>query len=427
MASELWHPEVLLGRGRRPAPALRRRGKKLLTLFLVLGVLGGVSAESGAVAAIRSDVVLELEDERRRGCQRLRYQRRHVRSAAAGTITVTYRSGRTAAGACVHPAEIGAVAPRGMAFSYDTMAEVMRLRHVELLQREEVRVELAAEGFPFDLPNLHYARHCAMVLTGTEEILARLPVRPDDPLHQRIVRLRTLLRHVGDSGVLARGIARLAVLDGLFANLRNILHPRRTDRQAPLNWGRIEQPQHLPDIARALDTLRERARRKTACKSLGTGDRKAWRIIHSHLADYAGKLNPILVVRDRTFLLPRTNNLSETAFRDLKRRQRRTTGNGDLSRQLDHMPPQVFYAANLTDPNYCRLVFGDSPMHEAFATADWTAVKTAAAAMAAPASPGAVDRELVGSPGFFATVGAALAEELGERPASPIAATPVTP
>lgn len=584
----------------------------------MLGVLGGVSAESGAVTAIRSDVVLELEDERRRGCQRLRYQRRHVRSVAAGTLAVTYRSGRTAAGACVHPAEIEAVAPRGMAFSYDTMAEVMRLRHVELLQREEVRVELAgrgiristgsvsnlsrlglacleqvheaaaarlgasyrreafvlhldgtreggqwcqfvlregftgnvllarkirsehsddietmlrrakelfgppdavvsdmsaailkavgavlpdvphlvchfhflkavgslllgpeheaighglkhtrgelaklrreavaalrqgdarqrwivglidrigqyrvelsAEGFPFDLPNLHYARHCAMVLTGTEEILARLPIRPDDPLHQRLVRLRTLLRYVGDSGVLARGVARLTVLDGLFANLRNILHPRRTDdRQAPLNWGRIEQPQHLPDIARALDALRERARRKTACKSLGTGDRRAWRIIHSHLADYAGKLNPILVVRDRTFLLPRTNNLSETAFRDLKRRQRRTTGNGDLSRQLDHMPPQVFYAANLTDPNYCRLVFGDSPMHEAFATADWTAVKTAAAAMAAPASPGAVDRELVGSPAFFATVGAALAEELGERPVSPSAATPVTP
>ena len=132
-------------------------------------------------------------------------------------------------------------------------------------------------------------------------------------------------------------------------------------------------------------------------------------------------------MRDRTFLLPRTNNLSETAFRDLKRCQRRTTGNGDLSRQIDHMPPQVFYAGNLADPRYCRLLFGGRPMHEAFATADWKAVRTAVAAMAAPASPGAVDRDLVSSSTFFATVAEALAKELGERPDMPAAATLLAP
>ena len=91
------------------------------------------------------------------------------------------------------------------------------------------------------------------------------------------------------------------------------------------------------------------------------------------------------------------------------------------------MPPQVFYAGNLADPQYCRLLFGGNPMHEAFATADWKAVRTAAAAMAAPASPGAVDRKLVSSPTFFATVAEALAKELGERPVLPVAATPLTP
>jgi hypothetical protein len=291
----------------------------------------------------------------------------------------------------------------------------------------EYRTDLSAEGFPFDLPNLHYARHCAEVLSQTEAILGRLRVRPADPLYRRLVEFRTLLRHTADSAPFARGAARLARLDGLFRNLRDILHPRSTDRQAPLNWGRIGQPQHLPDIAAALDALRQRARRKAASRTLCPGDRKAWKAIHSHLDKYAGKLDPILGVRDRTFLLPRTNNLSETAFRDLKRRQRRTTGNGDLSRQIDHLPPQVSYADNLADPEYCRLAFGGRPMHEAFATADWKAVKAAATAMATPESPGAPDRRLVRSTTFFAVVGDALAKELGERPARPAAASVLTP
>jgi len=90
-------------------------------------------------------------------------------------------------------------------------------------------------------------------------------------------------------------------------------------------------------------------------------------------------------------------------------------------------PAQVFYTENLADPTYCRLAFGGRPMHEAFAAADWKAVKAAAAAMAAPESPGAPDRALVRSPTFFATVGEALLKELGERPALAAAAAPLTP
>ena len=66
-------------------------------------------------------------------------------------------------------------------------------------------------------------------------------------------------------------------------------------------------------------------------------------------------------------------------------------------------------------------------MHEAFATVDWRAVRTAAAAMAAPESPGAVDRALVRSATFFTIVGDALAKELGECPRLPPTATVLTP
>ena len=91
------------------------------------------------------------------------------------------------------------------------------------------------------------------------------------------------------------------------------------------------------------------------------------------------------------------------------------------------MPPQVFYAANLADPNYGRLLFGARPMHEAFAATDWNAVTTTAAAMAAPSSPGAIDCALVGSPTFFATVGQILVKELGANPAYPATTIPLTP
>jgi hypothetical protein len=66
-------------------------------------------------------------------------------------------------------------------------------------------------------------------------------------------------------------------------------------------------------------------------------------------------------------------------------------------------------------------------MHEAFAEANWTRVTAAAAAMAAPPSPGAIDRALVRSTTFFATVGDALAKELGEYPRASPAAIPLTP
>jgi len=313
-------------------------------------MVGGTGAAAGAApTAVGQELVLDLEAEQRRGCRRLRYQRRHLRSAAAGVMAVTYRSGRTAAG-CRRPRELAGVASPRMTFCYDTIAQVMRLRHGGLRQREEVRVELAArgipisagsvsnlprlglacleqvhetaaarlgeryrqqafglrldrtreggqwchfvlragftgnvrlarkvrsehsadiaamlrweaaaalragdarhswlaalvdrigeyrtelsaEGFPFDLPNLHYARRCASVLAQTEAILAPVRICPDEPLHRHLMQFRALPRQATDSGNLARGATRLARINEIFQHLRDTLHPRSTDRK----------------------------------------------------------------------------------------------------------------------------------------------------------------------------------------------------
>jgi hypothetical protein len=90
---------------------------------------------------------LDLDERRRQHVLRVRYQHRQLRSATARVLEVRYRSARTPAG-CLHPGELAAIAPQRLAFCHDTMAEVVRLRCVELRQREEVRVELAARGVP---------------------------------------------------------------------------------------------------------------------------------------------------------------------------------------------------------------------------------------------------------------------------------------
>ena len=281
--------------------------------------------------------------------------------------------------------------------------------------------ELKGEGFPFDMPHLAYHHNCQKALPEVEAILHTMAAEAGSPLRKHMVTLCTILRHRETSGVLNRGVARFEKLAALFQRLRDILHPIRRDNHAPLNWGRIDDPQILPDMAGAIAALRSEAKRMSARQSLCPGDRKAWNTLHTHLDKYAEKLNPIVKIRDRIFFLPRTNNLSETRFRDIKRRQRRTTGNGDLSRQIDDMPAQVFYVENLHDEHYRTVVLDGRPLHEALARTNWDAVRKKVKTMAAPRCPGAIDHELINKPDFFKDAAAALCTPL------PIAKSAIIP
>lgn len=268
--------------------------------------------------------------------------------------------------------------------------------------------DLKGEGFPFDLPHLAYHNNCIRALPEIEAILLKMVAGKCTPLRKHMLTLRTLLRRRANSNVLTNDVIRLEKHVAIFQRLRDILHPTQRDNHAPLNWGRIDDPQILPNIAREIAALRREAKRKTARTSLEPGEHKVWKTLHIHLDKYADKLNPIMVIRGRTFLLPRTNNLSETRFRDIKRRQRRTTGNGDLSRQIDDMPAQVFYVENLKDPHYRAVVLNDRPLHECLASTDWNAVREKVKTMTAPRCPGAIDHELINRPDFFVNVASAL-------------------
>lgn len=268
---------------------------------------------------------------------------------------------------------------------------------------------LKAEGFPFDLPNLHYYKRCEDTVPALRRFLLAAVDRygTNDPA---VACMRDLGEQVRrQTECLPRNpVKRLEKQYEQFDAIRGILRPETVDkegRKAPLNWGMLSEA--IPTdigIAGPLQEFRDKARRMTNRKSLSKSERKMWKGIHRRMNRHADKLNPILNVRGQRILLPRTNNLSETGFRDFKRRLRRTTGNGNLSRQLDHTPAQAFYAENLNSPGYTRIVFENRTMAEALADVERSKILQTVATMKAPPAPGIIDHQFINRQDFHDAV-----------------------
>lgn len=129
---------------------------------------------------------------------------------------------------------------------------------------------------------------------------------------------------------------------------------------------------------------------------------QAWKIVSRRLIKYNDALNPIIEFRKGKFILPRTNNLSETGFRDCKRRARRTTGAKNLSRYMDNLPAQYFYTFNLEDKEYIETVFGDNEIFDSFHNVDKNTVKKAVDKMKKQRqSPKNINRKLIRSDNFI--------------------------
>lgn len=287
---------------------------------------------------------------------------------------------------------------------------------------------LKAEGFPFDLPHLHYYRRCEKAKPLAELMLSNMVRRNgcDDPvvacmrdMREVICRLTVHLPY--------NPVKRLENRQREFEALREILRPGTMDEQgnkAPLNWGMVPKDNPLPiDIAGPLRKFRSRAERMARRKSMGSSDRKMWKGIHRRINSHGDKLDPVMNIRGNAILLPRTNNLSETGFRDFKRRLRRTTGNGNLSRQLDHTPTQAFYAENLKCPEYTRIVFEKRTLAEALADVERSAIKKTMKIMRTPPAPGIIDHKFINSPDFYKNLKIRFLKISGQEP-SDIILTP---
>lgn len=59
-------------------------------------------------------------------------------------------------------------------------------------------------------------------------------------------------------------------------------------------------------------------------------------------------------------VVPRTNNVEERLFREIKRQCRRLHGRGRLSRDVDAMAAGTPLVLNLKNTSYCETVYGES-------------------------------------------------------------------
>lgn len=257
--------------------------------------------------------------------------------------------------------------------------------------------DLIGEGFPFDLPALAFYKRCETAFNMIENIFDG--TKKDIP--RKFSSIMMFIRNRLQEYFSYSHINRLKNLNDLFSELREILHPKNEKEKTPLNWGMINSNVQPQDIQKKLDYLYDRA----VIKAKGTETKyllSAWKIIRNRLKKYKDKLNPIIDFNGEKFILPRTNNLCETGFRDCKRKARRTTGLRHLSNHMDNLPPQYFYTFNLDDKEYVRAVFGDGEICDSFHKIDKVGVRADVEKMKTQRlSPKAIDYKLIRSDDYL--------------------------
>ena len=259
--------------------------------------------------------------------------------------------------------------------------------------------DLSGEGFPFDLTYLAWYHRCQQVYTSLDRLLATM---------QKTGKLKEIDRKISINLCFIRNrvqiflertacsISQLTKVNTIFIELRDILHPKTETDRTPLNWGMLDDKTKIENIELKLTVLRKKAEKKVKAKYLPKYEYKAWKIIYTHLKKYEKLLNPEIKVNGKTLVLPRTNNLSETGFRDAKRKARRTTGKKNLSKHMDELPAQYFYIINLEDDEYVKTVFGGKDIHDCFSKIDKEQIKRVTQTMKAKrGSPKPIDFRLI--------------------------------
>ena len=249
-----------------------------------------------------------------------------------------------------------------------------------------VREELAAlvlwllegEGrkdqvFPFSLPHVDLVRRIEQVVG-----LARqwAPAPHSEPERRALQKLRELPRRVHKRAGINETLRRLDEGWQAFCELRDVL--RLSDAELPRADLRYRQ-QHLPqlELLRLKEIERDLLRYKLDLEQrAGNGNKQSpSAVILSYLQTYGVHLfgHPARRDDDGTVIavVPRTNNPVEHLFGNEKQRLRRRLGRAHLARDLQQQPAQAALVANLTRPDYVRVLCGSlDNLASAFASLD---------------------------------------------------------
>lgn len=228
-------------------------------------------------------------------------------------------------------------------------------------------------GFPFDRPQVEFARRLLLASTKLEaikDVHLRGEWRDNIPLFK----LSCELKKVSVDHALERMIEAIDVKSQVFDQLRHALRIAEAGGSAGLNSG--SDTLAMGPIQKAVKAFRDRMTARSDYQSAGH-----WQTLIEQLDTYWEKLfaDPIAVQtpNGRRFIQPqRTNNIMERFFRDFRRGARRKSGHNSISKFLQSMIADTPLVRNLENPHYLKVLLNGQPnLEECFAQIDVEAVR----------------------------------------------------
>ena len=217
-------------------------------------------------------------------------------------------------------------------------------------------------GFPFDRPHLDFA-HRLLILAENIEQLGGIELRGDWRDNKPYYRTRRDLRNIANDKTLKRAMQEIAQKIEVFDQLRHAMRIAPIDGKHGLNDNAMNE---------SIQSIEKRVRRfyKTLRADPNYPKSKGRQRLIAQMDKYWKKLfaDPIEVdtPQGKVSSQPqRTNNIMERCFRDLKRGERRKTGNSRMGRALRTMLADTPLVKNLENPQYMEILLDRNASLEA--------------------------------------------------------------
>jgi len=213
-------------------------------------------------------------------------------------------------------------------------------------------------GFPFDLAYLNLYQRILKVHHMLREACTTWPDSHQEPW----VALRRL-GEILDSVVTGAAASEFREIVDQTQRDRKIFERFRTALRICPKGGKdrrndqgdqklLSAHSHKAVLNKLRTTLQHQARSENSPQKAGT-------IVLRHLDKYWQYLfGHVLIKKGRKIVVPRTNNVEEGLFRNVKRQCRRLHGRGHLTRDMEAMSPATPLLLNLSNSSYCQTVYG---------------------------------------------------------------------
>jgi hypothetical protein len=219
-------------------------------------------------------------------------------------------------------------------------------------------------GFPFDLPLLHFAERILLLDTRLPEIIAQHPNKGRNQ-QKLLVKLARVVSDVTKDSMLQRAVKDLRWRSKTFNSLRKAMRIAPIGGSNGLNDDGT--PEAMSTIQQGVASFRLQLDENPELAADPLSHKMA-----EQIDKYGDKLfaDPIEVDTPTgkvTIYPQRTNNILEQFFRDLKRGQRKKTGNNSMTRMLRSMLADTPLVKNLENPEYMEILLdGKDSLEELF-------------------------------------------------------------